>query len=254
MGRVLLLGSIAILGVAVGFGLALLLLRPNDSSDLGARALAKVSKDFVAYRRTSDGITFFDHPKPYGAWLCRVNSYFVPQQVLTAKIVQQQDPWTDNLDVRRRFGVWRRPSLGPASDAAGQKACAEFRDFDHLFGVDGSADPERGPYILDRLLTLLSSGKLNIPLSCLTVDARGQPSNCNARTVLKSLSLKNLESVDVASEQQFDGGARHTDTLWMHPDGRMRTYPLGVEIVSDQHFGKQSIAEGDIRSVKVIIP
>jgi hypothetical protein len=255
MRRTLLLAGIGVLGAAVGLAIAFLLLRPDSSPNLGATTLAKVSKDFVAHRRTAGaGITFFDHPKPYGEWLCRVNAYYVPEKVLKGKLALEQDWWADNLSVSTLYGVWRRPSLGSASDAARHKACAEFRDFDHLFGRKDTADPERGAFLLDRIISLLASDKLDIPLSCSAPGAQGHPSKCDARTLLKSVNLQALRGVEAISEQEIDHGMRRTDELSLEPSKGVTGELLELRVVSDQHFGKQSASEGDVRSVEVIIP
>ena len=244
----------AILGVLVGLALAFLWLRTTENPDHRAQILAKVAKDFVAERRKpGGGITFFDQPKPYGNWLCRTNAYFVPEKVITGKLVQKQDWWADNLGVTTLYGVWRKPSLGLASDAERHKACAGFGDFDHLFGVRDSADPERGAFLLDRILTLLRLGDLHVPLSCAHIDRNGRPSNCDASAILKTVTLRSLSGIEAVSEEKIDGGMRRTDRLTLAGDQDSEPAHSLVDllVVSDQHFGKQSASEGDLRSVAV---
>jgi hypothetical protein len=246
-------GAAAFLGVVFGIAVAFLGFRTLGGPDERTQVLAKVARDFVAQHRIPGrGITFFDQPKPYGDWLCRVNSFYVPEKVLTGKLVLQKDWWDDDLSETRLFGIWRRPTQGPGTDAARHKACAAFRDFDHAFTVQGSGDPDRGVFLLDNVISQLHSGKLTIPLSCTDTDQRGRPATCDAERVLRPDALHELRQVEAVSEQEIDHGMRRTDRLTLSAAPDSLTFVV-LTVVSEQRFGKQSASEGDVKSVKVEI-
>lgn len=253
MRRLVLFAGTAIVGVAVGLAIALFVVRPSGDSDLAAQTLAKVAKGFVAQRRVPGaGITFFDQPKPYGHWLCRVNAFYVPEKVLTGKLVQKQDWWADDLSEERRFGIWRRPAQGAAGDAERHNACARFRDFDHTFTVRDSGDPERGVFLLDSIITQVRSGNVRLPLSCTIIDQHGHPATCEAGRALRSVRLQSLRQVEAVSEEEIDHGLKHVDRLTLEAEPDSLTFVL-LTVTSEQRFGKQSASEGDLKSVDVVV-
>jgi hypothetical protein len=262
MARGLLVAVIAALfGALVGGTMALAwqggVLRPEHRpAPLAAQALTKASAYFVAQRRIpGSGVTFYDQPKPYGDWLCRVKAIYVPEKVLTGKLTLPQDRWEDDVDASELYGVWREPHVGPAKGDVRVTACAGFRDFDHTFIVKNSADPERGAFLLDSIIARLRSGSLNVPVSCTGPGQRGQRESCDATILLKSITLQNLRQVDAVSEQRIEGGMRRTDLLWLPRNPKSPDEPsaIALKVVSDQTFGKQSASEGDLRSLDISV-
>lgn len=228
----------------------------GSSAELGAKVLGKVGDQFVAHRRDQNiGITFYDQPKPYGDWLCRVNRYFVPEKVLTGKMVQTQDWWDDNLAVEMEYGVWRKPSLGQASDAERHKACRAYRDFDHLFTATNLADPERGAFLLDRILMEFSANRLTVPVACEHDFGNGVKSRCDETKLLRSMRLNDLRRIVPVSESAIKNGIRRIERLelaWTPPPGGH--YPLLELLVeSEQVYGKQSVSEGELKSIRLVI-
>ncbi|HEX6374109.1 MAG TPA: hypothetical protein VFZ91_00140 [Allosphingosinicella sp.] len=227
-------------------------LRAMPPAELGARLMARVGRGFVASTTEEDAVTFYDRPKPYGAWLCRANTYSFPRKVVTGRLQRPQERWEDDLAVERRYGIWRRPS---AADGDRDRACAAFRDFGNMFvseGVDG-ADPERAPYLLETVIAAArASGRLPFPLTCHRYgrhDAEGGA--CDGRAILRGLSLERLrrsKTLAFAHGENF-GTSRDQLSLAAGPPHS----GLVVTIVSEQHWGRHSIAEGEVRSVHVAV-
>lgn len=227
----------------------------GSSAQLGATVLSKVSSHFVAHRREKGGgIVFYDQPKPYGDWLCRVNRYFVPEKTLTGKMALEQDWWADDLEVAREYGVWRRPTLGHLSDAERDRACHAYRNFDHLYTASNSGDPERAAYLMDRILTDLHANKLKVPVSCEHVFGNGEIARCDGMTILRSMTLNDLSNIEPVSEHGLSNGMRRVDRLLLaselsgqHPTLRQ----LLVE--SEQRYGEQSAIEPELVSIRFVL-
>ena len=227
-----------------------------SSAQLGAQVLGKVSSHFVAHRRDQNvGVAFYDQPKPYGDWLCRVNRYFVPEKTLTGKIVQPQDWWADDLAVEMEYGVWRKPGLGRANDAERHKACHAYRDFDHLFTAAKSGDPERAAFLLDRILTDFRANKLTVPISCEHINGDGTKALCDENKILRSMTLNDLRSIESVSESEVNNGMRRVDRLGLAgaPPSASHYTLLELLVESEQRYGKQSASEGELRSIRLVI-
>lgn len=225
----------------------------GSSSQLGRETLGKIGNKLVAHRRTlGGGIVFYDQPKPYGSWLCRVNRYSVPEKTLTGLNVLPQDHWDDDLEMTREYGVWRKPSLGQGNDTDRDVACLAYRDFDHLFRAADSADPERAAFLLDRILTEFGSGKPTIPVTCRYVSGAGE-SKCDGREVLRSLKLGDLGKIESVSEREVPNGAVHVDLLSVSYPIKDKLTFTQLSVTSEQHYGTQSSAEGELKSVEVVI-
>ena len=258
----------------LGLGVALELARaraagsPSDLSDtelgamapgeLGSRLMARIGRKFVASTGWHGGVTFYDQPKPYGSWSCRVNAYSVPKKVATGRLEQRQDWWADDLDVERRYGVWRRPSAPDTPDAARHKACAAFRDFGNTFTSHGveAAEPERAAFLLEAvIMAARASGKPTFALTCRRRgmhDVEGPP--CDGRAIVRGLSLQRLrrsETLSFVHGQEF-GASR--DALSLEVDAPAgKPVLLTLTIASEQRWGRHSISEGEVKSVEVEI-
>jgi len=229
-------------------------LKRLPTSELGRHVLARVGARFIGVRRPSssgDDIRFFDTPKPYGNSLCRVNSYLVPSKIISGQSARGQDWWADDLTITRLYGIWKPPTTNGSTTR--EKACANYRDFDHLFLEQGLLAAERGAFLLDTVLAQAQSGKLRFPATCTSSPKHTAAQHCDPVSILRGLSLRNLRLVHQDKEQAFKGGIRWTDDLMLaNPSGAAGD--LSILIVSDQHFGRQSIAEADVQSVNVRIP
>lgn len=75
------------------------------AAKLGADLMRKVGARFVGLDER-DGL-FFDTPKPFGDSLCRVNMYAVSENI---RGTPDQDSWTDDLAIERRYAIWTSPS------------------------------------------------------------------------------------------------------------------------------------------------
>jgi len=229
-------------------------LHPVRSAELGSRIMARVGKDFVAYRRSAgSGITFYDRPKPFDSWLCRVNAFYVPEKVLTGAIKRTQDRWEDNLSVETLYGVWKKPSLGRAGpDSERHQACARFNDFDHLISERGELSIDRGVYLFDRILSDAKSGGFPPNLSCnrAVVTSSGiSEQACDATAFLRSLTLSDLARVERVSNEVK--AKRLVDQLWLRARG---TDLRAIVITSDEKpYDPRNIDDRDIRSVEITI-
>lgn len=239
--------------VSLGGPLSAHALERSSTGELGMALLARVGARLVADDRVGaaeQGLRFFDTPKPYGEWLCRVNAYSVPAKIVTGKLAYPQDFWADDLSVKRLYGIWRRPTVAPRSRSR-DKACAAYRDFGHLFVEEGVLAASRGAYLLDVLLTDAAAGRLPFPATCASLDDGGQTRPCDARAVLRGRSLKDLGRVEQLDEKEFEHEIRWSDRLTLRGDSR--DVLIDIEVVSDQHFGRQSADEADVRSIAVAV-
>ncbi len=257
--------------VGVGLGAALELARVRAAEDgpvteaelgsippgeLGARLMARIGRRFVASNAWPGGVTFYDQPKPFGSWTCRVNAYSVPNNVVTGRLERPEDRWADDLEVETRYAVWRRPSAPDPPDAARHKACAAFRDFGSSFSADGpeTADPERASFLLEAVIVAARrGGKPAFPLSCRRGgkhDAESRP--CDGRAILSSLSLRRLrrsETLSFAYNPESGASRDRLSLAGAPPPGRPE--PVTLTIASDQRWGRHSISQGEVKAVEV---
>jgi hypothetical protein len=230
--------------------------RPTRS--LGRELMGRVGDRFVHDTRRpgsslANGVGFFDQPKPYGSWLCRVNLYYVHPRIVAGKAARDKDFWDDDLEVRRLYGVWKRPTAPDDPKLDRDAACARYDDFDHLFSEDDLLAAERGVYLLDVASQAARTGKPPFALTC--VDQRrkyaGEP--CDGLPVLAAADLKKIRQVADTHERRDDEAAYRTDTIYMAQDGDIGGHPVTTAFViqSVQRFGKNSVSEGDVVSVEV---
>jgi len=155
-----------------------------------------------------------------------------------------------DVAVETYYAAWRSPAEGNDDDR--EAACAKFRDFDTLFYADGIDGPGRYIFLLDRLLRDLAAGKTTYPVEC--VDRRGSRAGkpCDAKAVASGLSIRKLGSGQTESERETENSFRRIDRLHFRI-GKAHDHPviLVLTIDSEQHFGRQSMDEGDIRSARL---
>lgn len=249
-------------GSAAGLGAALWIgtpgaarVRRDGPGTLGERLLGRVAQGFVAGRPSGGGYVFYDQPLPYGHWLCRTNAYFVPRKVVTGRWERPQDRWEDPLKIAVRYGAWRRPRGRDFSDA-GEKACAKFRDFGNTFTTEGREhdDPERAAFMVDAAATAARApGALAFPVTCRAFDKMGpreQP--CDGRSILRGLSVRGLghaKNLSFTSDAEFGDSV---DELTLAAPGEAGTGSwLVLVVASRQHWGRDSVSEGEVKSVEV---
>lgn len=212
--------------------------------------MAKVAEKFVARAdQNGPGAVFYDRPLPYGEWLCRVNAYRIHPTILTGEIKLKQDAWADPLLVERMYGIWTRPTAGRPKDGAREAACARYRDFTHLFSEEGLLVAERSAYLLDTLLTDARLERPRFKSDCLARDGLNLLP-CDPIALLRSRSLKDLYQAKAISQQDMPGGTRYTDELTLEmPKRSGRHYAmLTITLVSEQTFGKHSVADPALKS------
>lgn len=215
--------------------------------------MGRVGQRLVAAEQRPEGVRFYDQPKPYGHWLCRVNVYWVPQKIVTGEEVRGQDWWADDLSVQRRYGIWRRPSAGGSSDEARHKACVGFKAFDTTFEAAGDPpEPERAVFLLERLIMAArAGGPLPFPVMCRRWAKHGEtPQRCDGMAILRGVSLRDLGYAKVIS---FDHGKKFGSSRDELRIGSRAHEDVTLTVDSRQHWGRHSIAEGEVRSVAVVV-
>jgi hypothetical protein len=228
-----------------------------STAELGARLMARIGANFVADTRSEprsrSALTFFDTPKPFGDWLCRVNAYSIDPKIVTGASTSEPGSWGDDLRFETLYVMWRRPTASVSASRRDQ-ACAHWRDFQKLIrGEDGIA-VERGAYVLDKALTALRNGRADFPIACKDIRTYHEEKPCDGRAVLRSLSLRQLGEVKTGAEKDVEGGTQRADELsymTIRPDG-VDEY-VDLEIINVQHFGKQSAFEGDVSSIRIVL-
>lgn len=218
--------------------------------------MARVGQRFIAAERSPSGVAFYDQPKPYGHWLCRVNAYWVPQKIVTGQEVRGQDWWEDDLSVALRYGIWRRPSAPKASEAARHNACRDFRNFKNTFIAEPAGVPnaERAVFLLEKLIMAAEgAGDPPFPVTCRRWskhDATSQP--CDGRVVLAGLRLEELGYARELSSTHGEEFGSSRDELRVASAGAADT-AVTLTIDSRQHWGRHSVGEGEVRSVAVSV-
>lgn len=221
------------------------------TSSSRAEIFGRLADTFVASETYPTGnMIFYAPPKAYGSWLCRVDKISIPEWIARGRPKSEGEKWKDDIAVETYYAAWRSPAEGNDDDR--EAACAKFRDFDTLFYADGIDGPGRYIFLLDRLLRDLAAGKTTYPVEC--VDRRGSRAGkpCDAKAVASGLSIRKLGSGQTESERETENSFRRIDRLHFRI-GKAHDHPviLVLTIDSEQHFGRQSIDEGDIRSARL---
>jgi len=235
----------------------------GSSAELGATLLRRVGRNLIGDDRATrwhDGpMEFYAVPRPYGETLCRVDVYTVAPKILRGWILENEQ-WDNDLKVETKYGLWKRPS---AAGGNRDKACAGFRDFRNLIVDDGdSSSVARATFAMDTILNQAKSGKFTFKISCLRVSmATMKPESCDPATVLRALSLQDIRSTKVKSEAENDRSSVRQDEVQMAIGKVADALKLKkkddvmveIRINDEQHFGKQSMDEAEVRSVEILI-
>jgi hypothetical protein len=229
--------------------------RDNPSSDeLAARLMPRIGKHFVADNRHGqplgrDGVTFYEQPTPVGGSFCRITTYTLAPHVVA------NTPDND-VKVGERFGAWKRPTSPDQPAPAGQKACAAYRDFDHMIRADSPSAAMRGAYLLDAMIGTAQSGRLDVPHSCQDTTQTARPDDrvpCDAIALLKRMTVKQLSDVTSHSRKDREGSSIFDDELmlWTGQD-RGRQFVI-LRIVAEQRDDRPSSNEAKVVSLNASI-
>lgn len=233
----------------------------GSSAELGARLLERVGRDLIADNRAKragdEPMLLYAVPKPNGETLCRVDVYTVAPKIIRGP-VSERDRWADDLKIETKYGLWKRPSaIGGDRD----KACAAFRDFEHLISEGSILSAERGAFVMDALLEQAKAGKFRFKVSCIIGPASPNegPVVCDPLKALRVLSLRDLYRTEMKSELEKEHSYVRQDELWVASERVTEALKItkgvlvAIRVEDEQHFGKQSISEADILSVAVEI-
>ncbi|CAN5529478.1 hypothetical protein BH10PSE14_BH10PSE14_19630 [soil metagenome] len=226
-----------------------------SSDELAARLMPRIGRHFVGDNRHgqplgSDGVTFYEQPTPVGGSFCRIRTYTLAPHVVA------NTPGND-VKVSDMFGVWKRPTSPDQPAPAGHKACAAYRDFDHMIHADSPSAAIRGAYLLDVMIAGAQSGRLDFPHSCrdTTQPERSvdKPAPCDAIALLRRMTLKHLSDATTKSQRDTQHSSIFDDelTLWTGQD-RGRQFVV-LRIVAEQQHGRQSIRATDVVSLDALI-
>ncbi len=235
-------------------------LRRLPTDELAAELMGRVGRRMVADDRgRSDleyGIVFYDTPKPYDRWLCRVNAYAIPPKVIAGKMRRPQEWWDDDLGLVRRYAIWHRPTAPEPPEGARDRACAAWRDFANTFVTAEGGEPARASYLLDSIITdARASPALRYPASCLSHRRHSElpPRPCDATSVLSRLSLQRLRYAKTMPFIHNPDRGISRDELTILADGPAWTSPADVILTvdSEQQWGRHSSAEGEVKAVSI---
>jgi len=228
-----------------------------SSAELGALMMARIGRHFVADSRHAGDeglpLIFYDRPRPFGLWLCRVNVFMVPDQIVRG---DEEANGEDELELYTKYAIWRRPTAPEPSAQEREAGCAAYRDFKHMFGSPNPGPEERGPYVADVIFEQISSGHATIPLTCEDHRPHSLTGTCNALDVLRGLTLKDLGGVETKSEKEGDGVTTYEDQLTFdlkHNSQCCSEELLRMTVTSDQHWARQGGDRADPRSAALEI-
>lgn len=231
----------------------------GSSAELGAKLLQRVGRNLIADDRARgwyDGpIEFYAVPKPYGDTLCRVDVYTVAPKIIRGRILDKEE-WDDDLKVETRYGLWKRPS---AAGGNRYQACAAFRDFRHLITDGNQLSVARATYAMDTILDRAKSGKVDFKLSCTIMSLKlGKPVSCDPLAILRALSLQDIYRTEMKSETEDEHSSVRHDEVSIAGDKlmkivKMKSFMTIINIEDEQHFGRQSVDEADVRSVEILV-
>jgi hypothetical protein len=226
-----------------------------NTADLGAMLMARVGRNFVADSRkewpAKHGVNFYAAPKPYGSWLCRVDVVSIAGKIVMSEVEGSANRWDDDIDIKTGYGTWTSPT-NPSEDR--DKGCSEYREFNELFFVDEKIDPLRAAFLLDTLISDARQKATKYPIQCWDAveDIRDKPKPCDGNATLAALALSHLGSAQSRSETEMSKSKMREDELFFRLDSKSE-HPLvmTVNVTSEQHYGKQSSSEADIRAVTI---
>jgi hypothetical protein len=233
----------------------------GGSAELGSKLLQAVGRNLIADNRaarTPDGpLILFAAPKPFGETLCRVDVYTVAPKIVRGQ-VSEKEKWDDDLKVERGYGLWKRPSVvGGDRD----RACAGYRDFEHLISDASAFSVARAAFVMDGILTQAKAGKFGFEVTChrFAHDPEAIPTQCDPVAVLRLLTLKDIYHTEQKSEVERDRSYLRQDEILVAGSNLKAALKIGkysmvvINVEDEQHFGKQAADEADVRSVRIEI-
>ncbi|MBI1213864.1 MAG: hypothetical protein GC190_20575 [Alphaproteobacteria bacterium] len=228
-----------------------------STKDLGRVLMGRVGARFIQGRGPDDGAVFYDAPKPYSAWLCRANRYFIASKIVRGYEESAQEFWDDDLQVKQMYGVWKRPTAPDDPTLARETACAKYHDFDHLIYESTALTAERAVYVMDVASQQARSGRVSFAIAC--KDERRIPDKpCDAAAILRDFDLKRIYQVWMEKEIKDKDSYERVDQIFAEPPSDSKGCPGGWDDLSFrvrdvQHIGKQSISEADVESIDVLL-
>jgi hypothetical protein len=86
----------------------------------------------------------------------------------------------------------------------------------------------------------------------------GKPISCDPLAILRALSLQDISRTEMKSETEDEHSSVRHDQVLVAGEKiakilKMKTFMTVINIEDEQHFGKQSIDEADVRSVEIVI-
>lgn len=231
--------------------------RRLSSAELGALMMARIGRHFVADSRHAGDeglpLIFYDRPRPFGLWLCRVNVFTVPDQIVRG---DKEMHGEDELELYTKYVIWRRPTAPEPTVQEREAGCAAYRDFKHMFGSPEPGPEQRGPYVADVIFEQVRSGHVTIPLTCEDQRPHSLTGTCNALDILRGLTLKELGGVLTKSQKEGDGVTTYEDQLIFdlkHNKQCCSEELLRMTVTSDQHWARQGGDRADPRSAALVV-
>ena len=169
---------------------------------LARDALGKAAQQFVADTSaefpTSDGVGFYEQPRPVGEVLCRVNATWIDGQIIRGvpRTVNIYDP---GIETRVMFGVWPKSFTGEFDRTASVAGCRAYRDFEHLIYSDDVVATDRAVIAVGKAIENARSGQLAFQTTCTDGRRAGPPRHCDARSILRTLEVNDIRSVTAAT-------------------------------------------------------
>jgi hypothetical protein len=192
------------------------------------------------------GPTFYDIPKPWGDWACRVDRYELTADIVAGRPSRTPFHW-DPLKVQRLYGLWAKPTGPSATPEEHREGCRAFRDFDNLMSEKTILSAARAYYVTDIIKDAISSDQVTFTLTC-----SGANWPCEAAQKLKGLDLRMLRHVKMTSErwERDLGYALRTDEIQIAgPKDGLYYYTVTVD--SKQIFGQHSVDEAVVLAADV---
>lgn len=219
---------------------------------LGRQLMRRVADSFVANERSiplEAGAGFYDTPKPYSNVLCRVNYIEIPAKVVRGHVKWPQEYWDDEIKVRTRYGVWKRPSA-PAF-LTREAACPKYRDFANLIDSEDGGAVERVVVLVGRARDLARSGKVNFQVSC--KDLRGErPMACDGMALLRAIDVTSIRWVQPREKAAAAHSSTRVDEVgmaWSPASACGVREGLNFRVRSVQVYGEHSSSDGDILAI-----
>jgi len=206
---------------------------------LGERLMARVGKRFVADNRqgrpvAGGSVTFYDQPRPYDESFCWTTAYTVPTAIVEDRAPAHGEPLGGNVEVVRLYGAWKAPTSPDQSDSAGQKACAAYRDFQHMFREANPDAGTRGAYLLDTMITRAKIGRLDFPGKCVEEPRDSRTHDCDMIALLTRLTFNQISYAETKASENSTNPSRYTDELTIFTGRDRGRETVTLTVVSTQ--------------------